>query len=304
MADESTQGTPVTNNTPANADILLSQIADAEAAKVATEAPKEEVKVEEPKKEDRQTSKLTELARKEWKLEQDRKAIRAEKAELENYKKSIAKLKTNPMDFLEEHGYDTQAIIDRALEKIGGTPNPKKEDPLLSKVDEKLKALEEREKAAEAKLQSAQEAVVWNDHINKVTNYVNSNSDKYEVILSHPEKATQLYKETLNEVRNYALKEYGRDLEDSEVIAVINRVEDLMTSEYTPLFEKLSKLKKFSKNAKTEPDSSSKSTTEPVGIKTLTNNLADQANVPGIASSKPTDEERLAIIARMFPKRS
>lgn len=277
--------TELLNNT-VTSDNVSTDTVTPENTEVSTETVKEEVKVE-PEKKDKTTQRFAELSKRENSLRLKEKSYKENLSKYQQYEKDKALADKNPIAFLSSlTGKSFDEIINLSLTNLDDKPaDPQK------KIEEKLAALEKEraeEKAAAAKYNENKN---WNDHISNVSKFVQENPDDHEVILSHPDRGTQIYRELLDT----ALKTARRPLDGDEVIALLKRTEQLLTNEVKPLFERLSKSKKFStkiESIKAEPE---KNVTD---IKTLTNDLAATSST--VQNKKQTDEERLAEIKRKF----
>jgi hypothetical protein len=181
---------------------------------------------------------FAEISKREGELRRKEKSIKESSIKAEQYEKDKEFAKKNPIKYLQKlTGLSFDEVINLSLNDLDSKP----EDP-NKKIEEKL-ALWEKEREQEKVTKFKQQNdLAWNQHISKVAEFVNKNSDNYEVILSHPDRGTEIYKELVNDTIRLA----GRELTGDEVVALIDRTEQLLTHEVKPLFERLSKSKKFS----------------------------------------------------------
>lgn len=254
------------------------------------ETVKEEKTDEQKKLDLKNTKQFAEIAKRENELRRKERSIKENLNKLQEYEKAKMDAKKNPIAFVQQlTGMSFDDIINLSLTNMDVDPQ--------KKIEEKLAAIEkerEEEKAARAKNQDNQ---AWNDHIANVNQYITENADNYEVILSHPERGTTIYKDLLDR----AIEVAGRPLETNEVVALLNRTEQILTSEVKPLFDRLSKSKKFSSNKVAEEV---KTVSEKVVTdnksKTLTNDLATQTTEIPTNWNELSDEEKLKIIEKQY----
>lgn len=236
-------------------------------ATTVTEAPK----TEEPKdeKKERVAKQFAELSKRERRLVEQERRLKEQSTKVAQYEKNLQKAKENPIDFIKDlTGENFDSILNKYIGLVG-TDDKKPEDIKLQRLEERIVAYEKAEQERQETLKQQSSQQMWQQHLNVVSNYVEQNKDQYEVILSHPQRAVQIYQDILSQ----AIRDAGRELAEDEVVACINRTEEWMTEEYKPLIEKLTKTKKFSPTVtvKTEPE---KVITETLKPRTLTNNLS------------------------------
>ena len=277
------------NNTVTSDNVSTDVVTDTVNTDVNAEVKdvaKEEVVEETPKK-DKTAQRFAELAKRENSLRLKERSIKENLSKYQDYEKAKIDAKKNPIAFVQQlTGMSFDDIINLSLTNL----DDNKVDP-QKKIEEKLAAIEKERAEEKAQAAKYNEDKNWNEHISTVAKYVNENPDTYEVILSHPDRGTQIYRELLDQ----ALKLAKRPLDGDEVITLLKRTESVLTSEVKPLFERLSKSKKFSNKIETIKAEPEKIVTD---IKTLTNDLASASST--VSNKKMTDEERMAEIKRKY----
>jgi hypothetical protein len=267
----------------------------------ASQEPAKASPEKEPK-EERLAKQFAELSRKEYQLRNQEKSLKEKVSKAERYQKEKEAFNTDPIAFLEQQGWDYEKITKWYLNnKIGQPEQEAHQNPEARRLEERLAQLEkaEQERLAELKTQGErQQNDYWTTHLNAVSKYVQEQSDSYEVINSHPIRATEIYKDLLTQTLEYV---GGRNLTDEEVITILNRTEDVITEETRPLVEKLIKTKKFGSlgTPRTEPDNKKIAIADPK-MKTLTNDMASSMLGNAQAEKPKTDAERLALIKKKY----
>lgn len=233
---------------------------------------------------------FAEIAKRENELRRKERSVKDFLPKIQEYEKSKANAKANPIKYLQElTGLSFDDIINASLSNLDN----KTQDP-QKKIEEKLAQIErEREEERTQRTKQNQDAQ-WNQHLTNVSKFVNENSDKYEVILSHPDRATSIYRELVDQTISLA----GRELNGDEVVALIDRTEKLLTNEVQPLFERLSKSKKFSGKIENNKTVSEKNVTDNK-TKTLTNEASTTATIPS-QKKLLTHEEAIEAIRKQF----
>ncbi len=282
---EQLNNTVTSDNVTTDTSVDTAIVAETTEVVESTEAVKEDAA--EVAKKDKTAKRFAELSKRENELRRKERSIKENITKFQDYEKAKVDAKKNPIAFVQQlTGMSFDDIINLSLTNLNDNPDPNK------KIEEKLAALEkEREEEKEFKKKSQQEQSKI-EHLNGVNSYIAEHKDEYEVILSHPKRGTEVYFDLLDQ----ALQVAQRPLDGDEVISILNQTEKILTNEVKPLFDALSKSKKFATKVentiKTEPE---KVTTD---IKTLTNDLSSASST--VSTKKMTDEERMAEIRRKF----
>ena len=120
------------------------------------------------------------LARKERELLQRESEMKERLGEFENYQKERAKLKENPLEFLESNGWKFQDLADYVLNN-----NKPTAETQVSRLQKRLDEMEAERKAEierrerEAKEQANQKTIA--DFKNSIKELVSSNNEQYEL---------------------------------------------------------------------------------------------------------------------------
>jgi hypothetical protein len=297
-----------------------------EPTKTSEEQPKEEVntKIEQTpedkeesikqiKREEQRARLFAEKARKDRELQIFQKENNELKNKLTSYEKEKELLKSNPVDFIRNTtGMDYEDLTKLYLKQLEGEenkPDSPQKDSRVERLEEKLAELE---KAKQAELQAKEQYMInstINNHLNMVYNYCQKNSEEYEAILSHPDRAQNIY----IDIYRQAYQLGGRDLDEQEIIAALKRTEDLLTSDLEAQADKLLKIKKLSSKFMTkEPEKKIEepkpSTPRPFTskVKTISNDMITGAtdNKPSkkTMSAEELHKKKLAEIAAKFDK--
>lgn len=255
--------------------------------KVEEKAPV--VVVEKTPVEIKTAERFAQIAKRERGLQLKEQQFKEQRTKYINYEKSIQKAKEDPIAFLNEvAGMDFDTVINKHLEKLNGTPVDKAQENAHYKgIENRIAQLEqEKIKLEEAKVNKANQQM-YEQHITAVSNYVEKNKEQYEVIISYPDRALQIF----NKLESQHLQDYGT-LSDEEVVTIIGETEKILTEEIRPLYDRLSKTSKF-KNTETKVTNINpeKPVAERKTQQTLTNNIP---STPSTNSNKPPSNEELA----------
>lgn len=237
---------------------------------------------------DRGAQRFAELARQERILHQKAQELKAKEEKLSKYEQYERDLEENPVGFIKKvKGYSFDDITKKHLEALDREDGKESPNSYNKRVEQRIEQLEKQRELEKESLYKQQQEQAYSQHITAVSKYIQSNKDNYEVIMAHPSRATTLYKEILDNAISIA----GRELAHDEVVAVINRTEELLYEEVKPLVENLTKTKKF--NFKTE--SKIETVTEQAKTKTvpntLTNNLVSGVNTAPIKERATLSKE-------------
>ena len=217
----------------------------------------EPVKVDEKevKKEEQRSRLFAEKAR----ADRERQIVQKENAELKNkltaFEKEKELLKNNPIDYIKNNtGMDYEQLTKfylKQLETEENKPSSPQKDDRVQRLEDKLAELEKEKQETAQKQQQEYTRTMINKHLGEVYNYCQKNSEQYEAILSHTDKAQNIYLDLYQQA--YQLG--GRDLDTSEILAAINRTEQILTEDLERQAEKLFKIKKLSSKFMTkEPE--------------------------------------------------
>lgn len=129
------------------------------------------------------------LARKEREMLQREQQIKERYQEFENYQKERAKLKDNPLDFLEANGWKFQDLADYVLNNNNPTPETQ-----VSRLHKRLDEMEAERKAEIEARQQAEQQAKNEEQItafkNNIKETVSSNSEQFELINQYGEYET------------------------------------------------------------------------------------------------------------------
>jgi hypothetical protein len=197
----------------------------------------------------------------------------------------------------------------KQLETEEQQPKTAARDERVERLEEKLALLEQEKQMQLAQAQNQQVNSIINNHLSEVYQYCQKNSDQYEAIISHPDVAQKIYIDIYRQA--YSLG--GRDLDRDEIVAALNRTEQVLTEELGKQFEKLSKLKKLApkpKDPEKKPEEPKVTpATNRFAKKTISNDMvtgpADNSNSPVKRKNLSADElhrKKLAEIAAKFDR--
>jgi len=141
-----------------------------------------QAQVEEPKK-DKLSSRFAALAKEEKRIREQREQLKAEQKEIEKFKSAISKIKTNPLEALEELGIDYESLTKSVL--LGGKPDPEDEIKALKAQYEQF-IKEQRE--AQERLKEAEVQRIFEQTKYDIAQYVKTASDKYPLASNWDEK--------------------------------------------------------------------------------------------------------------------
>ena len=285
------------NNSTEEVQTETASVENTEGTETAVEKPAEETPVvdEKAKKAELKAARqFAEIARRENQLNREKKLFKENFSKYQEWEKSRDLAKTDPITYLQNlTNLSFEQIIELSLSNRG---NEKPVDP-QKKIEERLAQFEKEREEEKAQKQKQDNDYHWKKHLTEVSGYVQKNSDTYEVILSHPDRATDLYKSLVNQAIELA---DGRALDSEEVIALLDRTEQILTEETQPLFERLSKTKKFSGKLginKTVPE---KTVTDNKPNNTLTNQMASVPVAQTSTGKILTHEEAIEAIRKQF----
>ena len=148
------------------------EVVEVDAEEEAQEEPEEteeveeepeEPKEEEPEKDDLISSRMTELARREYEVVQEKKRIKEEAEKYKSIAENLEELKKSPKKVLEELGVDFESFTSTYLDELDGKEKVKTAEEMVKELAEennrKWQALEEEKaKAQEIRQQEVIEA--------------------------------------------------------------------------------------------------------------------------------------------------
>lgn len=129
------------------------------------------------------------LARKEREMLQREQQIKERYQEFENYQKERAKLKDNPLDFLEANGWKFQDLADYVLNNNQATPETQ-----VSRLQKRLDDMEAERKAEIEAREKAEQQAKNEEQLtafkNSIKETVSAKSEQYELINEYGEFET------------------------------------------------------------------------------------------------------------------
>ena len=308
MSNESSGPAPVTVEELSVQGNFSTAGDEAKAAIPATEAEKV---VEAPKVDDRFAAKFAALSRQEKQIKQRQMELQqresaflarekqlqeqlaSKESELGQFKGFKDKLKSNPLQTLQEEGYDFESLTKVQLNEQNPTPEmlvqrlQEQMDDKYSKQLEDLKAqIEERDK----KNQENQVAQATTAYKQSIAAEITTNPDKYELIANTPYGSKDTSEDLVFEVVEEFFNKNQKVLSVQEAA---DMVENHLINEEQKRREKLKKLKTASTPAAPAPKAAAKQTAP-----TLSNSLA--AESPKNGPKPMSREESLRNAAKLI----
>jgi len=261
----------------------------------------------------------------------ERAALKADREAAEAYRAALAAAKDDPLAFIQKHlNLDFETLARRHVLKEPVQQEPAKVDPVVAELKAELEALkaergtekEQAQKQAELEAKQAQQQII-DEHLTERLTYAKEHADDFEMVLANQAPARDMYLGLYNQAflakNQLPLKptqeqlQASEELTPDECIAVMGRVEQLLTEEAEKLLLALSGSKRFGSRFAPKPADVSK---EPQAARvatptspamTLTNDARKAVLVSDItkvttSSSKPeTEEEMIARVRSKFP---
>lgn len=307
------------NDAALNSETKLPEVtlADNLQTETAEAAPAEAVpeQLEAKKPEDLTASKFAALSRKERQIRQTEKAIKAQQVQIAEQMKQLEAFKKqqdefeqtwqqNPYEAMKKRGVDFKTLTEKYVLDEPETPEQKQND-YMKKLEAKLEAFENQLKQKEELSQKQQEEAAARqadqakaNYLGELTEFVNKNSDKYELIARND--AVGLIYQVMDEVYRASIDPGTGDSEyktptDYERLRdrAADEVENHFLEEAKSLIETNS-LKKLL-GAQKAPTPEPKKTTQ---TQTLSNTLSQQ--VPSKSENFLSDDESKRKISAMI----
>lgn len=163
------------------------------------------------------------LARKEREMLQREQQIKERHQEFENYQKERAKLKDNPLDFLESNGWKFQDLADYVLNNNQATPETQ-----VSRLQKRLDDMEAERKAEIESREKAEQQAKNEEQLtafkNSIKETVSTKSEQYELVNEYGE-----YETVYDVIANY-YNEHGVILDTDKAAAEVEKyLEDRLT---------------------------------------------------------------------------
>lgn len=252
-------------------------VTDPNVNTASTEEVTPVVPVPEPVKEDKTSARFAALARQERKLQEQKRELHQKSVKVSEYERIQALAKEDPLKYIEQlTGSKFEDVLNKFIGLDASKAQENEPEAKIKRLEERVAAAEKAEQDRVANLSKQQNEAEWKNHIAAVSKYINDENKKdskqYEVIMAHSGRALSVYQQLLNDTVEAA----GRPLDNEEVIAILNRTEEVLATELKPLVEKLKKTSRFS-DTKTEPEKVIQ--TETKKQTTLTNDLSTSSPV-------------------------
>jgi hypothetical protein len=280
------------------------------AAPVAPQAPVEPVEAARPGEEagkllDPAASKFAALSRKEREIRQREQKFKSESAAMEQRIKALEAReqefeqawKQNPLEAMKKRGIDYKELTEKYVLHEEPTAEQKQMEYIKSleakfdALESQLKQKEESTKKQQEELQAKSAEQAKTNYINHLTEFVNKNNDKYEMIAKN-DAVNLIYEVMETHYENTKDPETGEGKLLTEEQAA-DEVENYLFSEAKKLIEsnKIKNLFAPKAEATIEPKKSSQSAT-------LSNTLSQQA--PIVSEEYLSDDESKRRVAALL----
>jgi hypothetical protein len=269
-----------------------------------------------------------------------RKALETERAEATAYREALKAVKDDPLTFLQKHAnIDFETLTRRfLLNDPAAQPKKEPEDPAaalkkeLEEIKAKLVAGEEESKKHAAELEEKRRQEGIDQHLRERLAYCKEHAEDFELVLANQTQARGMYMDLLQQAflaknglpENPTPQQLQRtkELNSSEMVDVMKRVEELLTEEAERHLQGLRGTKRFAARFAQEKTTPTKTETAapktqpatqnpnpPKPVTTLTNDIPRvvpvNSNTTVVKLGRPeTLEETVARIRQKFPSKT